>query len=79
MACAPAAPAANCGKALQRRAQIAFGIDEKIGAGDDLLAGFHALGHLDPIAALRAEAHRARLEAAFAAIDAAPPGARRYR
>ena len=27
------------------------------------------LDHLDPVAALRAEAHRARLEAAFAAID----------
>ena len=43
-------PRAGCdgGKALQRRAQIALRIDEKIGGCHDFLAGFDALGHLAP-------------------------------
>ena len=42
-------------KALQGGAQIALGIDQEIGAGDDFVAGFDAFGDLDPIVALGAE------------------------
>ena len=36
---------------LQRRAQIAFRIDEKIGRRDNFLAGFDTVDHLDPVTA----------------------------
>jgi hypothetical protein len=54
---------------LQGGAQIALGIDQKVGAGDDLLAFAHAVEHRGVTAGAGAELHRARFIAPLAAID----------
>ena len=51
-----------CSAALQ----IALGVDEEIGRGDDLLADLQAVHDLDIALAAPAKLHRARLEAALA-------------
>ena len=53
-------------EALQRGAQIAFGIDEEVGGGDHLLARLEAVSDLDIAIATTPELDGARLEAALA-------------
>ncbi len=60
---------APLGEALQRRLQIAFGIDQEVGRDDDGLAVDDALADLDIAAAAMAELDVARLEPALSFID----------
>ena len=57
------------GKALQRRLQIAFRIDQEVGGNDDRLAFGDALADLDIAVAAMAELDLARFEAALALVD----------
>ena len=56
-------------EALQRRLQIAFGVDQEVGGDDDRLAFGNALAHFDIAAAAMAEFHVARFEPPFALVD----------
>src|SRR5262249_58193630 len=51
---------------LQRRPQIAFGVDQEGRGGDDFFSLTDAVEHLHVAVAAAAELNRARLEAAFA-------------
>ena len=56
-------------KALQRRLQIAFGVDQEVRGDDDLLIFLHAVADFDIAAAAMAELDLARLEPPFALVD----------
>ena len=56
-------------KALQRRLQIAFGVDQEVGGDDDRLAFGDAVADFDIAAAAMAELDLARLEPALALVD----------
>ena len=53
----------------QRGLKLAFGIDQEIRGGDDLLAGFESFEHDEIVTGPRAQLHLARFEVTVAAID----------
>src|SRR5258708_32315595 len=57
------------GKALQRRLQVAFRVDQEVGRDDDWLAAGYALPNLHITRASVAQLDFARLEAALALVD----------
>ena len=56
-------------EALQRRFEIAFGVDQEVGRDDDLFAFGDAVAYFDIAAAAAAELDVARLEPALALVD----------